>query len=378
MPSQCEKIKQEYKNLKTLEAEFDLAYEKATTRAATPAEAATALKRAKELKAELEQKRDALQEKLWPFESLPRKEFKEQYESRKEILQRVGLLEKLSSGEIGIKGIDNREYAFPQYAEITKRMRANKEILKTKTKQGLTEMEIVPFGLPLEKLIKTAEKTILKHHQEGKLFYTRKNPADETEALIPAGLDENQPLWVWDKYQNADLDGKLVYFPKEFSQNHQGKTKKQILEETQQGFQVILREKNINIPRNKTEAIGGRHQLDTQGTSIKKYIKRGETIPSPEEYLKAIQTEEQYKNEQGQTPEDWLTIFLTHLEKHNQVIDDYQGNGSIEYNLGGFFPLGGLVPGARWCRGSRQARLGGDGPRFRHAGSGVRGRVRVL
>ncbi|MBI5306438.1 hypothetical protein HZB04_02550 [Candidatus Wolfebacteria bacterium] len=369
--SNCEKIKQEYENLKSIKKEFDLEYQKA-------AETGN-LEKANELKAELEQKRDALQKKLWPFEELPSKELKEQYESKKKILENTGLLEKLSNGEMGIKGINNKEYAIPTYNEIIKKIRENKEIFKTKTEQGFTEMEIVPFGLSLEKLIETAKKTILKHHKEGKLFYTRKNSEDENEQLIPVELDENKPLWIWDGYQNADIDGKLFYFPKEFSQNHQGKTKEQILKETNQGFQVILREKNINIPREgKREIIGNRPQIDTGGTSIKKYIKKGKLIPSPEEYLKAIQTEPIYKNETGQTPEDWFATFLTYLEKHNQVIDDYQGNGSIAYNLGGYFPADGYIPYAYWSRDFRQAFLGRINPKHRNGSYGVRGRVRIL
>ncbi len=125
MPSQCEQIKKELEDLKTLKKEFDLERQEA-------AETKNLVK-AKELKVELEQKRDALSEKLWPFENLPQKELKKQYESQKEILEQVGMLEKLSTGEMGIKAIDNKEYAFPSYQEIFKRVKENKEMLKSKS-----------------------------------------------------------------------------------------------------------------------------------------------------------------------------------------------------------------------------------------------------
>jgi len=64
----CEQIKAEYENLKSLKEEFDLEYEKALKTGN--------LEKAKELKVILEQKRDALSQKLWVFEGLPQKELK--------------------------------------------------------------------------------------------------------------------------------------------------------------------------------------------------------------------------------------------------------------------------------------------------------------
>jgi len=118
---------------------------------------------------------------------------------------------------MGIKGIDNKEYAFPEYSEIIKGMRENKEMLKTKIEQGFNQLLIVPFGMKLDDLIEKYRQVLLKHHREGKLLATKENPADPDE---PLELDENQPVWVWQKYNNADINGKLVYFPQEFSQNH--------------------------------------------------------------------------------------------------------------------------------------------------------------
>ncbi|MBI5306430.1 hypothetical protein HZB04_02510 [Candidatus Wolfebacteria bacterium] len=216
--SNCEKIKQEYENLKSIKKEFDLEYQKAVE--------TDDLSKVKELKAELEEKRGILSKKLWTFESLPQRELKEQYENQREIMEKTGILEKLSNGELGIKAIDNKEYPLPSYQEIAKRIRENKEMLKTKTEQGFNQLLIVPFGMKLDDLIEKYKKVILKHHKEGKLLATKENPSDPDESL---GLDENQPVWVWDGYKNADSDGKLFYFPKEFSSNHQGKTKQEIL-----------------------------------------------------------------------------------------------------------------------------------------------------
>jgi len=69
MPNRCQEIKQEYENLKSLKAEFDLELERATTKAGTSQEVKQALQRAKELKAILEQQRDALKEMISPYAS---------------------------------------------------------------------------------------------------------------------------------------------------------------------------------------------------------------------------------------------------------------------------------------------------------------------
>jgi hypothetical protein len=236
-------------------------------------------------------------------------------------------------------------------------MRENKEILKTKIEQGFTKLLIVPFGMKLDDLIEKYKQVILKHHKEGKLLATKEKSTDPDE---PLELDENQPVRVWDKYQNADTENKLVYFPKNFSENHQGKTKQEILKE-QGGFNIILTEDLPNIPgAGEEKEIKGRKQF--------------ENFRTLNQYLEALKTDPQYKNEQGMTPEDQITYAITHLEQFNQVIDDYQGNGLASYQLAAYFPADGTVP---WYRDSRRAYLNREDPRYAALANGVRSAVRV-
>ncbi|MBU4257159.1 hypothetical protein KKC04_01985 [Patescibacteria group bacterium] len=361
MFSEHDQLHQEYQALAERKQEFDLELEKAKTKAETPKEAQAALQKAKELQAELEQKRDALREKLWPFEALPQKELQEQYESQKEMFEKVGILEKLSTGKLGIKAIDNQEYAFPSYQEITKRIRENKETLKTKTEQGFNQLLIVPFGLKLDDLIEKYKQVILKHYKEGKLFATKENTQDPDE---PLELNENQPVWTWDKYQNADTNEDLVYFPQEFSENHQGKIKEQILKQTNQGFNILLLEDLPNIPRQgQGKEIKGRKQLEAGLT--------------PNQYLETLKTNPNYQNETGITPEEQIICAIKHLEQTNQVIDDYSGKGSASYQLGAYFTADGFVPSAYWYRDGRQANVDRRDPEFSNSGIGVRAGVRV-
>ncbi|MFH1170212.1 MAG: hypothetical protein V1704_01490 [Candidatus Vogelbacteria bacterium] len=198
---------------------------------------------------------------------------------------------------------------------------------------------------------------ILDHHRKGKLLATKKNPNEPDQSLE---LDENQPLWVWDEYSKADIEGKLVYHPLVFDKNnHSGKTKAEILAENENaGWSLLLIEDNPNIPRaGQGETVGGRKRMEAGRT--------------PAECLVDLDPAKS-----GLTPEDWLAQAITYLEETNQVIDDYDGNGSTNYNLGGWFPASGSVSYAYWDRG-RQASLGGGGPGYRVGRYGVRSGVRV-
>ena len=245
--------------------------------------------------------------------------------------------------------------------EISKMMRENQEVLKTKTEQGFTNLLIVPFGMKLDDLIERYKQVILKHHKAGKLFATKKEPKEPDK---PLELDEKEPVWAWGKYKNADTEGELVYYPKEFFQeNHQGKTKKEILEK-EGAWNILFIEDLPNIPREgKGETIGERKQLEANKT--------------PKEYLNALQDESIYQNETGLTPEDQLTYAILHLEQTDQVIDDYSGHGSASYQLGAYFPASGYVPSAYWCRGTRRAGLDGGNPGLRDSDDGVRAGVKV-
>lgn len=295
---------------------------------------------------------------------------KNQYETKAKILNQLGLLEILpKSQEIGILGIDGQEYPFPKMEAIEQELKNNKELFETKIAQGFTELEIVPFAMPLQRLINTLKKQLFKHHKEGKLFHTKKNQDDPNEELKPFDLKEDDPLYVWDNYQNADENGELFYDIKKFSKkNHQGKTKQEMIEALKQsqmpGYLVTFREKSINIPREgKGEIKHNRKQLEANKT--------------PKEYLQLLLKGKQYKGEFGQTLEEWITEFLIHLEETNQVIDDYQGNGSASYLIGMFFHVSGNVPFGYSFHNNRQVYLDGNFPDCRNHVFGARSAVRV-
>ncbi|MBU0546278.1 hypothetical protein KKA13_03430 [Patescibacteria group bacterium] len=341
-------------------------------------------------------------------------DFKQQYNKQVEIFSRIvklangketSILQTLECGEVGIMGIDGYEYPLPKTDDEREKLRQgmekagmteeeikeevknittiediireNKESYETKLKQGFTRLQMTPFGMPLETMALILERTIVKHHKEGRLFATKDNPTDPNE---PLNLDTNQPLFKWDGWidpnapegaRGADVTGKCVYHPKQLTKDgHGGQTKQQILDEQREkenpfvGWEVKLLEANINIPReNKGQAKHNRKQLETNRSS--------------NDYLKTLLTNPQYAKEQGMTLEDWITLALTYLEEQNQVIDDFNGNGSACLLTGSYNFDHDCVAGTDWSRVGRRAGLSGDGPGVRRTNGGFRPAVEI-
>ncbi len=305
-------------------------------------------------------------------------EVKRQYIEQVTALNEIGLLDILPEAEAkGVVGIDGKEYPVPSWAEIKAELEKDKEKYDTKRKQGFTELQLTSFAVPLERLTHTLEKQILEHHKQGKLLATKDKDTDPDE---PLELDTNQPLYTWDGWldpnapqgeRGADVTGKCVYYPESFDKkNHNGQTKQQILDKQNKnnspfpGWNVILLEASPNIPREgKGKTLNNRKQL--------------EAGKEPQQYLKTLQTDPTYRHEQGLTIEDWTTQMLTHLHKTNQVIDDYQGKGSICYCAGIFNPAFGDLGRACWRRDYRQAYLIWYVPGSRYDFDGLRSAVGI-
>jgi hypothetical protein len=353
----CNEARTTLEEIKSLKTEFEQTLEDAMKTGE--------LARARTLRSDLESRMRELRDGV--ISPIERKlDLKRQYESERRVLEGAGILETLPSGNQGIHGIDGEAYPMPSYQETRNLIREKRDILEKKADEGFTKLLIVPFGMKLDDLVGKYKALILKHKAEGKLFATKGTDADPDELL---NLDTTTPVWVWDEYQDADVNGKLVYDPKEFSANHGGKTKAQILadlaaaDKLSPAWRIIMIEVDPNIPRaGKGKPVGGRPRIEANKT--------------PNEYLEAIGTGE-YQNESGMTPEEWLMQAITTLEEKNQVIDDWQGKGSIAYNTGAYFQASGRVPYACWGRGARRGYLDRDDPTSRSGGVGARSAVRV-
>jgi len=280
-------------------------------------------------------------------------ELKRQYQEQVKALIATGVIELLpETGKYGVYDIKGKECPIPSYDEILKRMESKAEMLTKKQEQGITKMLLVPIKTPLSFLIDRTRDLIVKKHKEGKLLGTDGKKLE---------LDESQPVYVEAIYKDADVKGDMVYGVKKFDkENHGGVTKAELKE----AWDIMFLEDQPDLPAEKKgKTIADRKQFEAN--------------QSPEEYLAKIQADPPYANEQFTTPEEQLIYFMEHLQRNNQVIDDYQGKGKVCWNAGAYFKGSGLVPIGYWNRDTGQFDLAGFDPDGHNVAGTVRSSVGV-
>src|SRR5437879_6101982 len=84
----------------------------------------------------------------------------EEFERQMEILQKIGLLEILESGQLGFVDIEGNECPVPSTSQLRDYLEEyvkggpNHDLLAKKWEQGFKEKPLlVPFGMPLSKII---------------------------------------------------------------------------------------------------------------------------------------------------------------------------------------------------------------------------------
>ena len=217
---------------------------------------------ARRLRLILDARMKELNERVNPFEG--RIDVRKQHEFQEQMLTVTGILETWDSGEYaghkGITGIDQKRYPLPTYEEVSGQMMENREVLETKIEQGFTKLLLVPFGMPIDTLIEKYKGSLQRHFDTNHLFYTRQNPDDPTEALVPIpALNDGGPLFVWDTYTKADTTinpatnpTEMVYHPESLigatkeAVKHNGKTKIDLIKLTG-GWNILLIENMPNI-----------------------------------------------------------------------------------------------------------------------------------
>jgi len=314
-------------------------------------------------------------EHLPPAERLEAKlNLRSQYESLRMAFNESGILQILpSAGELGIVGIDPehpetmREYPLPSLESIVAQIKERAEELETKVNQGFTKLLLVPIASPLSGKIESnkamsglakvyADQLLFHQQNRGKTINGRKIDLLDSDGK-PTDLDQTTPLWVWEQYQKADTEGQMVYYPTSFDpKSHGGISKQELVSKTLKtpfsGWQVRLIEDLPNLPRaGAGQTVGGRKQIEANQT--------------PREYLRQPQDVEEYKNEDGITPEEELALATLHLKETNQVLDDYQGKGKLCYCTGAYLPASGDVPYFYFNRDSQRASLDGSFPDYR-------------
>jgi len=295
---------------------------------------------------------------------------REQYTDQVELLECVGILD-----EGAITGIDGNRYPLPTLEQIAQRVYEQREILETKHDQGFTKLLLIPFGMSLDVLISTFRKFLLDYKEDHENFdLNRKDPFTTSSA----------------NYQIVDRGGypKIVYFPKSFDpKNHQGKNKFEILKDQAAGPSSFPGW-TIHLFQPSDSA----HPDSPGFASIPKMGKgnvRGKKNPRPDleagtsaaESLFFLQKVFQdpvspYFHESGMTPEDWILMFMTHLQETGEPSDDCVDDlENRTYLIGSFFSSFFLVPCASWHRDRQQVSLNKYNPYEPNSIMGVRSSV---
>jgi len=142
-------------------------------------------------------------------------------------LNRTGILTRLPKSEsLGVIGIDGEEYPIPTQERVVELFDHNRELVGRKVPQGFDRLELTPLALPTPLLIDRMQAALLKHAAEGKIYQTRRVPSDP---LIPVRVNPEKPVWLWETLRQALDTDELVYFPQEYSSNHRGQTKLEVV-----------------------------------------------------------------------------------------------------------------------------------------------------
>jgi hypothetical protein len=265
-------------------------------------------------------------------------------------LNQAGILTLLPrSGNLGVIGIDGREYPVPAQEQLQEVFARNKELVDRKMQQGFTQLQLTPVAMPASQLIARVKTAVLKHAAVGKIIQTKQ---DSTDADIPVRVNTGEPIWIWDRVRKVLDTPDLVYFPQVYTEHdHQGLTKEEAIQTTRlcavPGWSVGLIEPIPIMPQpEQAEVIGGRKQLEPYST--------------PRDYLLTLSTPA-YQGETGWTPDDFLTHFITQLEITNQVSHDRYDSNAL-WLLGSYMPNSmptpHLVPVGYWSReGGRKMHL---------------------
>jgi len=270
----------------------------------------------------------------------------EQYSDQVELFEQIGILQ----GE-AITGIDGEIYPIPTLEQVAQRLYEQRETLETKHDQGFTKLLLVPFGMSLDTLMDILKRFLVSYQQVHPEFYPK-----------------SKELFQMVNYQGVDIGDspKLIYYPGSFDSDHQGKTKKQILEEQSENFDSapgwmihLFQPLDIHDPHAHGFALIPRL---TKGQIHGKKILRQELEEgrNPHDYLRQLlrsqhdQTSPYYR-EQGMTLEDWILAFIVHLTQTGQPLDNFRsGKDGRSYLMGAFSfshdntPLDNTVPVACW------------------------------
>ena len=110
-------------------------------------------------------------------------------------LNRTGILTLLPRSEnLGVIGIDGKEYPVPTQDQLQEAFTRIKELVDRKLRQGFTQLQLTPIAMPASQFIDRVKTVVLKHPAVGKIIKTYRQPAyvlclagEPTPHIVPVG-----------------------------------------------------------------------------------------------------------------------------------------------------------------------------------------------
>ncbi len=278
-------------------------------------------------------------EYFWPFENLPKDEFKGIINDQISLMTDRGMIGDYN-GVRGILGEGGQICPIPSVEQMNAVILEKREKLAEKFKQGFTQPLLVPFGLNLEDMASRVGSYVADLKAQG---------------LIADDVNTEEVFLSWTGEQfHQSLEVSAVYYPTSFDvANHGGKTKSEVESESAfPGWQILMVEPLWELPQtDDCETIGGRTQLDPTGKAFGKEfgkIWNGQSIPSFSEWMEELSKSATYQNEIGFTYESWLIFYLYSLEKNKQITEKYKAGNSGSLLLGTYYPKGNYIAAGHW------------------------------
>ncbi len=261
-----------------------------------------------------------------------------QYLQAAAALRDAGILDRLEDAKLGM-------FPLPVLEQVRDLVDLNHDLVKLKTQQGFTQLQLTPLCMPVLQLVKAARSLLVELARQGGL---RQAGADPGSVDMPLAVNRKDPVWMWERLKPLMDTPAVVYFPQVYRQeNHGGMNKAEALNNIRYcafpGWSVGLVEPSVMLPQpGQGVVLQGRKQLQTYCT--------------PRDYMEILQSPP-YRGETGWTLEDFLAFFIARLVQTNQVSFDRQDSSGL-WLLGAYVPdlpkTPNLVLTANWSRGLGQ------------------------
>ncbi len=128
--------------------------------------------------------------------------------------------------------------------------------------------------MPALLLINRVKADIIKHAAEVKIYQTRRSSSDP---LIPVCVNTEKQVWIWDTLRQALDTEQIIYFPHEYSSNHWGQTKLEVVNDGRicavpVWFVGLVESSPIMPEQGRGKTLGGRRQLEIY-SSTRHYLR---------------------------------------------------------------------------------------------------------